>query len=57
MDYALKFIDKFKDLSEMNICIYAYLSFIEEKLDKRLFQYPLWCAHYGVDRAGFKVIM
>lgn len=53
MDYALRFIERFKALSGMNICIYACPSFIEEKLDKRLIQYPLWCAHYGVDRPGF----
>ena len=56
MDYALRFIEKFKVLSGMNICIYACPSFIEEKLDKRLTQYPLWCAHYGVDRPGFNKV-
>lgn len=53
MDYALRFIDRFKVISHMNICIYACPSFIEEKLDKRLIQYHLWCAHYGVDKPGF----
>ena len=53
MDYALRFIEKFKALSNMDICIYACPSFIEEKLDNRLIKYPLWCAHYGVDRPGF----
>ena len=53
MDYALRFIEKFKALSNMDICIYACPSFIEEELDNRLAKYPLWCAHYGVDRPGF----
>lgn len=53
MDYALRFIERFKALSGMNICIYACPSFIEENLDNRLAKYPLWCAHYGVDRPGF----
>ena len=53
MDYALRFIQKFKALSSKDICIYACPSFIEEKLDSRLAKYPLWCAHYGVDRPGF----
>lgn len=53
MDYALRFIERFKALSGMNICIYACPSFIAENLDSRLAKYPLWCAHYGVDRPGF----
>ena len=56
MDYALRFIEKFKALSGMDICIYACPSFIEENLDKRLNKYPLWCAHYGVDKPGFNKV-
>ncbi|WP_090010030.1 GH25 family lysozyme [Clostridium sp. DSM 8431] len=56
MDYALRFIEKFKALSGMDICIYACPSFIEENLDKRLNKYPLWCAHYGADKPGFNKI-
>lgn len=48
MDYALRFIQKFKELSGMNICIYSGPYFINEYLDKRLQCYPLWVAHYGV---------
>ena len=53
MDYALRFIQRFKALSGMDICIYACPSFIEEELDNRLAKYLLWCAHYGVDSPGF----
>lgn len=56
MDYALRFIQNFKALSNMNICIYACPSFINENLDKRLSKYPLWCAHYGVDKPGFNKV-
>lgn len=49
MDYALRFINKFKALSNMNICIYACPSFINEYLDNRLSNFPLWVAHYGVN--------
>ena len=56
MDFALRFIERFKALSNMNICIYASPSFIEENLDSRLSCYPLWCAHYGVDRPGFNKV-
>lgn len=53
MDYALRFIKRFQEISGMPICIYAGPYFIEKKLDNRLAKYPLWCAHYGVDRPGF----
>ncbi len=48
MDYALRFIQKFKELSGMNICIYSGPYFINDYLDNRLQCYPLWVAHYKV---------
>lgn len=49
MDFALRFIARFKELSSMAICIYAGPYFSNDNLDNRLASYPLWIAHYGVD--------
>ncbi|OOM10486.1 GH25 family lysozyme [Clostridium saccharobutylicum] len=47
MDYTLRFINKFKSLSNMDICIYTYSSFINSNLDSRLSGYTLWEANYN----------
>ncbi|OOM78905.1 GH25 family lysozyme [Clostridium sp. BL-8] len=46
MDYTLRFIAEFKKVSNMNIGIYTYSSFISN-LDGRLSTYPLWEANYN----------
>ncbi|OCA99376.1 GH25 family lysozyme [Clostridium beijerinckii] len=46
MDYILRFIAKFKELSNMSIGIYTYTSFMDN-LDDRLASYPLWEANYN----------
>lgn len=45
MDYTLRFIAEFKKLSNMEIGIYTYSSFIPN-LDSRLASYSLWEANY-----------
>ncbi|AGF56198.1 glucan-binding repeat-containing protein [Clostridium saccharoperbutylacetonicum] len=45
-DYAVRFINEFKRISNMNICIYTYSNFISN-LDGRLSSYPLWEANYN----------
>ncbi|WP_050608217.1 GH25 family lysozyme [Clostridium niameyense] len=50
MDYALRFIKKFKELSGRDVSVYASPYFINNNLDIRLKQYPLWVAHYGVSK-------
>lgn len=46
MDYILRFIDKFKELSYMPIIIYTYTGFMDN-LDSRLSKYPCWVANYN----------
>jgi len=46
MDYALRFIAKFKKLSGINIGVYTYTGFTNN-LDNRLAEYPLWEANYN----------
>ncbi|MBD7912374.1 GH25 family lysozyme [Clostridium cibarium] len=48
MDYALRFISKFNSLTDLPIAIYSSPYFINNNLDSRLANYPLWVAHYGV---------
>ena len=48
MDYALRFIKRFEELSNLPIVIYSSPYFINDNLDSRLAKYPLWVAHYGV---------
>jgi len=48
MDYALRFIARFNQLSKLQILIYAGPYFINANLDSRLAQYPLWVSQYGV---------
>jgi GH25 family lysozyme M1 (1,4-beta-N-acetylmuramidase)/peptidoglycan hydrolase-like protein with peptidoglycan-binding domain len=48
MDYALRFIKRFEELSNLPIVIYASPYFINDNIDSRLSRYPLWVAHYGV---------
>lgn len=48
MDYALRFISKFKELSNLPILIYTGPYFANYNLDNRLASYPCWIAHYGV---------
>jgi glucan-binding YG repeat protein/GH25 family lysozyme M1 (1,4-beta-N-acetylmuramidase) len=45
MDYTMRFINEFKKLSNMDVCIYTYSDFIDN-LDNRLAKYPLWEANY-----------
>lgn len=45
MDYTLRFINEFKKISNMDICIYTYSDFINN-LDNRLAKYTLWEANY-----------
>jgi len=45
MDYTLRFINEFKKISNMDICIYTYSDFISN-LDNRLAKYTLWEANY-----------
>ncbi len=46
------FLEEVKKLSGLEVVLYTYTSFINEHLDKTLNIYPLWVAHYGVDRPG-----
>lgn len=46
MDYVLRFIAKFKEISGMNIGVYTYTGFMDN-LDNRLASYPLWEANYN----------
>lgn len=45
MDYTIRFINEFKKISNMDICIYTYSDFINN-LDNRLANYSLWEANY-----------
>ncbi len=42
------FLDEVKRLSNLDVVIYTYTSFIKEHLQKSLNVYPLWIAQYGV---------
>jgi len=67
MDYSIRFINEFKRLSNMDICIYTYSGFIIN-LDSRLAKCTLWEANYHTtfsdlpanntwtSRAGFQYI-
>ncbi|OOM10665.1 GH25 family lysozyme [Clostridium saccharobutylicum] len=46
MDYTVRFINEFKRLSNMELCIYTYSDFINS-LDTRLAPYSLWEANYS----------
>ncbi|OOM40783.1 autolytic lysozyme [Clostridium beijerinckii] len=46
MDFILRFIAKFKEISNMQIGIYTYTSFIDN-LDDKIAGYPLWEANYN----------
>ncbi|MBC2436511.1 glycoside hydrolase [Clostridium saccharobutylicum] len=46
MDYTIRFINEFKRLSNMDLCIYTYSDFINS-LDTRLAPYSLWEANYS----------
>ncbi|MFT8349663.1 GH25 family lysozyme [Clostridium saccharoperbutylacetonicum] len=46
MDYTIRFINEFKRLSNMDVCIYTYSNFINN-LDNRLSKYTLWEANYS----------
>ncbi|WP_026885370.1 GH25 family lysozyme [Clostridium beijerinckii] len=48
VDYILRFISRFKELSNMQIGIYTYTSFMDN-LDNRIADYPLWEANYNND--------
>ncbi|WP_085829416.1 GH25 family lysozyme [Clostridium massiliodielmoense] len=47
-DRCLEFLSEMERLSGFKCIIYTNTSFAIEKLDKRLSNYPLWIAHYGV---------
>lgn len=49
MDYTLRFINRFEQLSNLPLCIYTGGHFANNNLDSRLEEYPLWIAHYGVE--------
>lgn len=46
MDYTLRFIKRFKELSNMDICVYTYSNFISN-FDNRLSNYDFWEANYN----------
>lgn len=47
MNYAIRFIERFKALSNMSICIYTSPYFANTYLDERLRNYSCWIANYG----------
>lgn len=49
MDYTLRFIAKFKELSSLPILIYTGPYFANDNLNNKLATYPCWIAHYGVN--------
>lgn len=46
MDYTLRFINRFKQLSNMDVCIYTYSSFLAN-FDSRLSNYKFWEANFN----------
>lgn len=48
MDYSIRFINKFKELSSLPIGVYTYTGFMDN-LDNRIANYPLWEANYNND--------
>lgn len=46
-DRVLEFLNKFKELSNINCIIYTYTSFANSSLDKRLSNYKCWIADYN----------
>ena len=48
INYVLRFIKRFEELSNLPIAIYSSPYFINDNLDSRLAKYPLWVANYGV---------
>lgn len=49
MGYVTRFISKFEQLCNFQICIYTGPYFANDNLDKSLAKYPCWIAEYGVD--------
>lgn len=59
-DRCIAFLNKFKELSNIDCIVYTYPSFTEECLDGRIKNYKCWMAHYGVKSprtAGFSNIV
>ncbi len=48
MDYVIRFINKFKELSSFPIGVYTYTGFMDN-LYNRIANYPLWEANYNDD--------
>lgn len=48
-DRCLEFLNRFKELSELDCMIYTGGYFGRDSLDDRIKNYPAWIAHYGVD--------
>ena len=49
-NYAIRFINKFKELSGLSMVIYTGAYFSRDNLPLEIKQnYPLWLAHYGVE--------
>ena len=46
LDYTVRFINEFKKLSNMDVCIYTYSNFINN-FDSSLSSYSLWEANYN----------
>ena len=45
---CIKFLEEVKKLTELDVVIYTYTSFIKGNFNKKINVYPLWIAHYGV---------
>lgn len=49
-DRCIEFLNEFKRLSGIDCMIYSGGYFSKDLLDSRIKNYPLWVAHYGVDK-------
>lgn len=49
---CIKFLEEVKKLTELDVVIYTYTSFIKANFNKIINVYPLWVAHYGVKTPG-----
>ncbi len=45
---CIKFLEEVKKLTDIDVVIYTYTSFIKGNFNKKINIYPLWIAHYGV---------
>lgn len=53
---CIEFLEEVKRLTGKEVVIYTYTSFANNNLNNSLGVYPLWIAHYGVDRPGYNSI-